>query len=211
MLIIAFIRRKRAVKPQPDKKAFQRKYDSDILPADLNTYGGEALRILEQLQSQNEKWFEVTFLLTNLGESEEQVKLDALQAKAIASKHNCELAPYGYNQENCLMSCLPIGLNLTYPRRGLTTSAVAVFVPFTTQELYMEPPSVYYGLNTISNNMIMADRKRLPSPNGLVLGTPGSGKSFAAKREILINCLASQDDIIICDPEGEELRQEGAM
>ena len=91
------------------------------------------------------------------------------------------------------MSSLPIGVNQVEIERGLTTSSTAVFVPFTTQELFQGGEALYYGLNALSNNMIMVDRKQLKNPNGLILGTPGSGKSFSAKREMtnafLITCL----------------------
>ena len=88
-------------------------------------------------------------------------------------------------------------------KRALTTTSTAIFVPFTTQELFMAGESLYYGLNALSNNMIMVDRKKLKNPNGLILGTPGSGKSFAAKREITNAFFVTKDDIIIGDPEGE--------
>ena len=75
----------------------------------------------------------------------------------------------------------------------------------------MPAPAIYYGLNALSNNMIMADRKRLRTPNGVILGTPGSGKSFSAKREILSCFLMTRDDVIICDPEGEYFALVGAL
>lgn len=86
----------------------------------------------------------------------------------------------------------------------MTTSSTAIFVPFTTQELFQnDKEALYYGLNALSNNLIMVDRKKLKNPNGLILGTPGSGKSFSAKREITNAFLVTDDDIIICDPESE--------
>ena len=101
------------------------------------------------------------------------------------------------------MSSVPIGINQIDIQRGLTTSSAAIFVPFMTRELFQTGEALYYGLNALSNNMIMADRKQLKNPNGLILGTPGSGKSFAAKREITNVFLVTNDDIIICDPEAE--------
>lgn len=106
-------------------------------------------------------------------------------------------------QEQGLMSSLPLANNLVPIKRALTTTSTAIFVPFTTQELFMEGDSLYYGLNAVSNNMIMADRKQLKNPNGLILGTPGSGKSFSAKREMTNVFFTTTDDIIIADPEGE--------
>ena len=88
-------------------------------------------------------------------------------------------------------------------QRGLTTSSTAIFIPFITQELFQTGAALYYGLNALSNNMILCDRKQLKNPNGLILGTPGSGKSFAAKREMTNAFLITDDDIIICDPEAE--------
>ena len=102
------------------------------------------------------------------------------------------------------MSSLPLAQNLIEIQRALTTSSTAIFVPFTTQELFQDGPgALYYGLNALSNNLIMVDRKKLKNPNGLILGTPGSGKSFSAKREITNAFLVTDDDVIICDPESE--------
>ena len=109
-----------------------------------------------------------------------------------------------FQQENGMVSCLPLGHNLVRIQRGLTTSSTAIFVPFTSQELFQTGgEALYCGLNALSHNLIMVDRKKLKNPNGLILGTPGSGKSFAAKREICNVILLTDDDIIICDPEGE--------
>lgn len=106
-----------------------------------------------------------------------------------------------YQQEQGLMSSLALGTNQIEIERGLTTSSTAIFVPFTTCELFQEGEALYYGLNALSNNLIMANRKTLKNPNGLFLGTPGSGKSFSAKREIVNVFLLTEDDIIIADPE----------
>lgn len=115
----------------------------------------------------------------------------------------CALKRLDFQQEAGLMSSLPIGINQIEIQRGLTTSSTAVFVPFTTQEIFQRGEALYYGLNALSNNMIMVDRKLLKNPNGLILGTPGSGKSFSAKREMTNAFLLTNDDIIVCDPEAE--------
>lgn len=191
------------MKIEEQKKAVRSGYDMDIIPSDLNTYGGEAKRLLEDLQSRNERMFLVTVLFLNTARTKQELDNAILQTAGIAQKYNCMLRRLDYQQEEGLMSSIPLGVNHIPNKRALTTTSTAIFVPFTTQELFMEGESLYYGLNALSNNMIMVDRKKLKNPNGLILGTPGSGKSFAAKREITNAFCVTQDDIIIGDPEGE--------
>ncbi|MFR5048773.1 MAG: VirB4-like conjugal transfer ATPase, CD1110 family [Faecalispora sporosphaeroides] len=192
------------MKIEEQKKAVHAGYDMDIIPSDLATYGGEAKKLLQDLQSRNERMFLVTFLVMNTADNKQQLENIVFQASGISQKHNCTLVRLDYQQEQGLMSSLPLGLNQIKIQRSLTTSATAIFVPFTTQELFQAGgESLYYGLNALSNNLIMVDRKKLKNPNGLILGTPGSGKSFSAKREITNAFLITTDDIIICDPEAE--------
>ena len=192
-----------SMKISEQKKAVRSGYDIDVLPSDLVTYGKEAAALLNDLQSRNERMFLVTFIVLNTASSKRKLENDILAAAGVAQKHNCGLKRLEYQQENGLMSSLPLGLNLIEIQRGLTTSSTAIFVPFTTSELFQHGEALYYGINPLSNNLIMADRKRLKSPSGLFLGTPGSGKTFSAKREITNVFLVTDDDIIISDPEGE--------
>ena len=189
---------------EEQKKAVRSGYDMDIIPSDLATYGNEAKKILQDLQSRNERMFLLTFLVLNTANNKQQLGNNVFQASSIAQKYNCQLTRLDFQQEEGLMSSLPLGLNQIVIQRGLTTSSVAIFVPFTTQELFQNgSEALYCGINALSNNLIMVDRKKLKNPNGLILGTPGSGKSFSAKREIANVFLVTDDDIIICDPEAE--------
>ena len=191
-------------KIEEQKKAVRSGYDMDIIPSDLATYGKDAKSLLQELQSQNERMFLLTMLIMNTGKTQQELGTNIFQAKSIAQKHNCELRRLDFQQEDALMSSLPLAYNRIEIQRALTTSSTAIFVPFTTQELFQNgKEAIYYGLNALSSNLIMVDRKLLKNPNGLILGTPGSGKSFSAKREITNAFLVTDDDIIICDPEAE--------
>lgn len=191
------------MKIEEQKKAIRSGYDMDILPSDLATYGGEAKNILQDLQSRNERMFLITFLVVNMADTKRKLDNDIFAAAGVAQKYNCALTRLDYMQEDGFMSAIPLGNNLIPIERGLTTSSTAIFVPFITQELFQSGEALYYGLNALSSNMILCDRKKLKTPNGLILGTPGSGKSFAAKREIANAFLITEDDIIVCDPENE--------
>ena len=191
-------------KIEEQKKAVRAGYDMDIIPSDLATYGAEAKKLLSDLQSRNQRMFLVTFLILNTADNKRQLDNNFFQTNSIAQKYNCSITALDYQQEEGMVSSLPLGLNQIEIQRGLTSSGVAIFVPFTTQELFQDSPeALYYGINALSNNIIMVDRKLLKNPNGLILGTPGSGKSFSAKREIANVFLVTNDDIMICDPEGE--------
>lgn len=192
------------MKIEEQKKAVRAGYDMDIIPSDLATYGAEAKKLLQDLQSRNERMFLLTFLVMNTADTKQELENIVFGAAGIAQKHNCLLVRLDFQQEQGFLSSLPLGLNQVEIQRSLTTSATAIFVPFTTQELFQSSgEALYYGLNALSNNLIMVDRKKLKNPNGLILGTPGSGKSFSAKREITNIFLITTDDIIICDPEAE--------
>ncbi len=191
------------MKIEEQKKAVRSGYDMDIIPSDLATFGAEAKNLLQDLQSRNERMFLLTFLVVNMADTKQKLENDVFAAAGIAQKYNCALTRLDYQQEAGLMSSVPIGENLIPIQRGLTTSSTAIFIPFITQELFQTGEALYYGLNALSNNMILCDRKKLKNPNGLILGTPGSGKSFAAKREMTNAFLITDDDIIICDPEAE--------
>jgi len=191
-------------KIEEQKKAVRAGYDMDIIPSDLATYGAEAKKLLQDLQSRNERMFLFTFIILNTANTQRQLKNNIFQASSIAQKHNCSLVRLDFQQEDGCMSCLPLGQNLVDIRRGMITSSSAIFVPFTTQELYQTGEgTLYYGINALSGNIIMVDRKRQKNPNGIILGTPGSGKSFAAKREMSNVFFVTDDDIIVCDPESE--------
>ncbi len=192
------------MKIEEQKKAVRSGYDMDIIPSDLATYNNEATKLLQDLQSRNERMFLLTFIVMNVENTKQHLDNTVFQAGSIAQKYNCQLTRLDFQQEQGLMSCLPLGYNQIEIHRGLTTSSVAIFIPFTTQELFQtSKEALYCGLNALSNNLIMVDRKLLKNPNGLILGTPGSGKSFSAKREISNVFFVTDDDIIICDPESE--------
>ena len=191
------------MKIEEQKNAVRSGYDMDIIPSDLATFGSEAKNLLHDLQSRNERMFLLTFLVVNTADTKRKLDNDIFATAGIAQKYNCALTRLDYMQEAGLMSSVPLGENLIPIQRGLTTSSTAIFIPFITQELFQRGAALYYGLNALSNNMILCDRKQLKNPNGLILGTPGSGKSFAAKREMTNAFLITDDDIIICDPEAE--------
>ena len=152
---------------EEQKKAVRSGYDMDIIPTDLATYGEDAKNLLQDLQSRNERMFLVTMLVENLAPTRRKLNGDIFSTSGIAQKYNCALKRLDWQQEQGLMSSLALGQNLIEIERGLTTSSTAIFVPFTTCELFQDGEALYYGLNAVSNNLIMANRKSLKNPNGL--------------------------------------------
>lgn len=193
------------IKIDEQKKAVRSGYDMDVLPTDLAVNIAEAKKLLQDLQSRNERLFYFTFIILNTESTKDKLDNIIFRATSLAQEHNCILRKLDYQQEQGFMSSLPLGKNLINIKRCMTTTASAGFMPFTTSELFQngDPEALYYGINALSNNILTANRKLLKNPNGLILGTPGSGKSFSAKREICNVFLVTDDDIAILDPEGE--------
>ena len=159
------------------KKAVRAGYDMDILPS--------------------------TILISAFAPTKRELSIIRQEIGSVVQEANSSLIDLQYKQEDAMNSAAPIGINKTGAGRHLTTKNLAILIPFNTYELRQKGQALYYGLNAISGNLIMADRKNLRTPNGIILGTPGSGKSFSIKREILGVFMVTSDDIIICDPEGE--------
>ena len=189
---------------EEQRKAVRAGYDPDILPPDLITFSKDAAELLADLQSRNERMFLLTFTVVNMAPTRQRLENDVFTVGGIAQKYNCALKRLDWQQEQGFVSSLALGYNEVEIQRGMTTSSTAIFIPFMTRELRMDGQALYYGMNALSHNVIMADRKKLKSANGMYLGSTGSGKSFAAKRELLnVFLTIPQDRIIIVDPMGE--------
>ena len=191
------------MKAEEQKKAVRAGYDMEILPPDLITFSKDAAELLADLQSRNERMFLLTFTVVNLAPTRQRLENDVFTVGGITQKYNCALKRLDWQQEQGFVSSLALGYNGIEIQRGMTTSSTAIFIPFMTRELRMDGQALYYGMNALSHNVIMADRKKLKSANGMYLGSTGSGKSFAAKRELINVFLATSDRIVVVDPMGE--------
>ena len=154
----------------------------DILPPDLVTFSQDAKNLLTDLQSRNERMFLLTFLVVNTAATRRELDNDLFTVSGIMQKYNCVLKRLDFQQEQGLMSSLPLGYNGIEIQRGMTTSSTAIFVPFMTQELRMDGEAVYYGLNALSHNFIMADRKKLKNPKGVYRKGTGTPRKQQAVR-----------------------------
>ncbi|HAG12364.1 MAG TPA: conjugal transfer protein [Ruminococcus sp.] len=191
-----------ANKLQAEKKALQSGYTADVINQELKHSLQEAEELLDDLRSKNQKMFLDNIIIMVTAADMDELNANIETIEAVVRKHICSLSTLHYQQEKGLQSVLPIGNCTLKIRRTLTTESTAVLLPFSAKEI-SQKNGMYYGLNALSNNMILFSRLNLKNPNGFILGSPGSGKSFAAKREMLNVFLATDDDIIIIDPESE--------
>lgn len=191
-----------ANKLQAQRKAVQSGYTSELIPHDLQHSLQEAEELLDDLRNKNQKMFMVNCIIMHIASTYEDLNQDTETLKAASRKYLCNLGVLRFQQEDAMASVLPLGYSRLKIRRTLTTESTAILMPFNTQEL-IQKNGMYYGLNAVSRNMIMFNRINLKNPNGFILGTPGSGKSFSAKREMVNVLLNTDDDVIVIDPERE--------
>lgn len=175
---------------------------SAVVPYDLEQQRKETREMLDDLTTRDQRLMFAVVTLVHLADSKEELDSDTETLQSVARKHLCQLTTLNWQQAQGLDTALPFGLRKIDALRTLTTEALAVLMPFRAQEI-MDRRGIYYGQNVISKNLIVANRRELLNGNGFVLGVSGSGKSFAAKREIAALALSTDDDIIIIDPEKE--------
>ncbi|GIQ66688.1 conjugal transfer protein TraE [Paenibacillus cisolokensis] len=175
---------------------------SAVVPYDMEQQRKESKEFLNDLTTRDQRMMFGLLTMVHIADSKEQLESDTEALLTTARKHLCQFSTLTYQQMDGLNTALPYGLRKIHALRTLTTESTAVFIPFRAQEI-VHPGGIYYGQNVISKNMIIANRKQLLNGNSFILGVSGSGKSFTEKREIVNQMLASDDDIILIDPERE--------
>ncbi|MGI6144758.1 MAG: VirB4-like conjugal transfer ATPase, CD1110 family [Peptococcia bacterium] len=194
-----------ANKIEYQRRSFKGGYLEPFIPYELRNSLEEAQKLLDEVVNKNQKLFLTNIIITHLADDKEQLDRDTDAITAVGRKYLCQMGVLNYQQEDGLNTVLPLGINNIKADRCLTTESAAIFIPFTSQEL-LQDDGMYYGLNAVSRNLIMFNRKSLKNANGFILGSPGSGKSFSAKREMVNVLLNTDDDVIIIDPEREYTR-----
>lgn len=175
---------------------------SAVVPYDMELQRKEAKEFLDDLTTRDQRMMLGILTMVLTADTKEELDTDTETVLSIARKHMCQLAVLKYQQYDGLNTVLPIGTRRINAFRTLTTESLAVFMPFKVQEI-QDRGGIYFGENAISHNLILCNRENLLNQSAFILGVPGSGKSFNAKEQITFLMLNTEDDIMICDPEGE--------
>ena len=175
---------------------------SAVIPYDMELQRKEAKEFLDDLTTRDQRMMFAVITMVLTADSKEQLDSDTEAVQSVARKHMCQLSVLKFQQLDGLNTVLPIGTRKIDAFRTLTTESLAVFMPFKVQEI-QDKGGIYFGENAISHNLIMCNKENLLNQSAFLLGVPGSGKSFSAKELIAFLMLNTDDDILICDPEGE--------
>ena len=175
---------------------------SAVVPYDMELQRKESKEFLDDLTTRDQRMMFAVMTLAITADTKEQLDSDTEAVLSVARKHMCQLAVLKFQQLDGLNTALPIGVRKINAFRTLTTESLAVFIPFKVQEI-QDKGGIYFGENAISHNLIMCNKANLLNQSAFLLGVPGSGKSFSAKELITFLILNTNDDILICDPEGE--------
>ena len=175
---------------------------SAVIPYDMELQRKEAKEFLDDLTTRDQRMMFAVITMIHMADTKEQLDADTDALLSTARKHMCQMATLKYQQLDGLNTVLPIGTRKINAFRTLTTESLAVFMPFKVQEI-MDRGGIFFGENAISHNLIMCNKANLLNQSAFLLGVPGSGKSFSAKEHIIFLILNTEDDILICDPEGE--------
>ena len=172
------------------------------IPYDLEQLRSEAKEFLDDLSTRDQRMIFGNVTLVHMADTLEQLDADTETLLSIGRKALCQFAVLRYQQEDGLNTALPYGLRRIKTTRTLTTESTAVLMPFRVQEI-QDAGGIYYGVNAVSKNLLICNRKKLLNPHGFILGVSGSGKSFSMKEAITFITLSTDDDIIVIDAERE--------
>ena len=175
---------------------------SAVVPYDMELQRKESKEFLDDLTTRDQRMIFGILTMVITADTKEQLDADTDAILSTARKRMCQMAVLKYQQMDGLNTVLPIGTRKLNAFRTLTTESLAVFMPFKVQEI-QEPGGIYFGENAISHNLILCNMKNLLNQSMMLLGIPGSGKSFSAKELMTFLMLNTEDDILVCDPEGE--------
>lgn len=175
---------------------------SAVVPYDMELQRKESKEFLNDLTARDQRMMFAVLTMAITSETKEQLDADTEALLATSRQHMCQMATLKFQQIDGLNTALPIGTRKINTFRTLTTESLAVFMPFKVQEI-MDRGGIYFGENAISHNLIMCNKENLLNQASFRLGVPGSGKSFSVKEEIVFLILNTDDDVLICDPEGE--------
>ena len=175
---------------------------SASIPYDLEQQRKESKEFLDDLTTRDQRMMFANLTIVVTADTKEELESNTEAILLTARKHLCQIAPLSYQQMDALNTVLPIGVRKVSALRTLTTESLAALHPFRVQEIF-DKGGIYYGENAISHNLIMINNTNLLNQSSFLLGVPGSGKSFSAKELIVFLALSTDDDILICDPEGE--------
>lgn len=186
------------------KAASKAGYSASLVSPEIQDAADDARELRNDLTAKSQKLFYMTFVVAHFADTREQLDNDTKALQAAARSHLVDLRTINWQQENGLDTCLPLCANKLEIRRTLISESAAVFMPFVNQELNdRSGGGLYYGNNAVSNNLIMINRRNSKNGNGMILGSPGTGKSMSAKQEMLSVLMSSDDVVIVIDPDGE--------
>ena len=175
---------------------------SAVVPYDMDLQRRETKEFLDDLTTRDQRMYYAVLTMVITADSLKELDQTTEAILSAARKGMSQMAVLRYQQIDGLNTVLPFGSRKINAFRTLTTESLAVFIPFKVQEI-MDKGGIYFGENAISHNLIMCNKENLLNQSAFVLGVPGSGKSFSVKELIAFLILNTDDDILVCDPEGE--------
>lgn len=196
----------RANKIDAVKTANKNGYSEEVISDDLKISLKEAESLFSSIREGNEKLFYISMMVKVGADTLEELEDNTEILMNIARGATCEFEKFTGQQRDAYKVIFPIGVTphkKLYVDTSLTTNSVSIFIPFASQELF-QLGGFYYGLNQNSKNLIYVNRKKMKSPSGFIMGSSGSGKSFAAKREMLSILLTEKlSNLFVIDPDNE--------